>query len=349
MKIRQIFKAISLISLIIATIPVMAHNTFESFFQGYEQQFEKFEHRLEKYERRFNEHERKFERRNPFTVHEIPRGEFQLHAREFGIRDGRPTIILMHGFPDSLHLYDRVIPKLARENHVIAFDFLGWGASDTPEQFKYSATALKIDLDTVIKYFELNRVVLVMHDLSGLPAIDWALENTSQIAGLVLLDTFYGPMPTLKAPEAIEFFATPSPQRDIFIPLVTLIDRLWLTVFEEQVHKFFETKKPRKKFTKIFAHQSLQIKPAFLALTNSLFQEIGQRAIPQNTLLPTFEAPVRIIFGAQDPYLNIGVAETFHSLFANSDLFIVENAGHYLQLDQPKTVSELINEFVNDL
>ena len=330
----KILKAISFISLIIVMTPTMAHNTFESFFQRNEQQLKRLE--------------QQFKKRTPHIVHEIPRGEHRLHAREFGIHDGRPTIILMHGFPDSLHLYDRVIPKLAKENHVIAFDFLGWGDSDTPVAFDYSVTALKTDLDTVINYFELDHVVLVMHDLSGLPAIDWALENTSQIAGLVLLDTFYGPMPTLKAPEAIQFFATPSPQRDAFIPLVTLIDKLWLTVFEEQVLKFFETKKPRKKFTNIFAHQSLQIKPAFFALTNSLFQEIGQRATPQNTLLPTFEAPVRIIFGAQDPYLNIGVAETFHNLFANSELFIIENAGHYIQLDQPKLVSELIIEFANE-
>ncbi len=339
MNTRQLFKTISLIFIIVVMPPVMAHNTFESFFHG--------EQQLEKNKRQFEKHEQQFEKRNPHIVHEIPRGEYLLHAREFGIRDDRPTIILMHGFPDSLHLYDRVIPKLAKDNHVIAFDFLGWGNSDTPVDFDYSTTALKIDLDTVINYFELDHIVLVMHDLSGLPAIDWALENPTQIAGLVLLDTFYGPMPTLKAPEAIQFFATPSPQRDAFIPLVTLIDKLWLAVFEEQLFKFFKTKKPQKKFTNIFAHQSLRIKPAFFALTESLFQEIGQRATPQNTLLPAFEAPVRIIFGAQDPYLNIGVAETFHSLFANSELFILENAGHYVQLDQPKAVSELIIEFAN--
>ncbi len=328
MRIRQFVNAISFISLSIVALPSLANNTCQAFFQGYEQHFQK---------------------RTPYIVHEIPRGEYQLHAREFGIRDNRPTVILMHGFPDSLRLYDRIIAKLAHQNHVIAFDFLGWGASDTPVEYDYSVAALKIDLDTVINYFALNQVVLVMHDLSGLPAIDWALENTSQIAGLVLLDTFYGPMPTLKAPEAIEFYAAPSPQRDTFIPLVTQDDKLWLAGFKEQVNKFFETPQPRKKFTNIFSHQSLQIRPAFFALTDSLFHEIEQRAIPQYTLLPAFEAPVRIIFGAQDPYMNTGVAEDFHGLFANSELFLIENAGHFVQLDQPKIVSNLIIEFIEEM
>jgi haloalkane dehalogenase len=40
-------------------------------------------------------------------------------------------IILMHGFPDDLHLYDRVFPEL-RGRRTIAFDLLGWGRSDKP-------------------------------------------------------------------------------------------------------------------------------------------------------------------------------------------------------------------------
>lgn len=39
-------------------------------------------------------------------------------------------IILMHGFPDNVHLYDRIIPYLSPARRVLAFDFLGWGASD---------------------------------------------------------------------------------------------------------------------------------------------------------------------------------------------------------------------------
>jgi len=37
----------------------------------------------------------------------------------------------MHGFPDNVHVYDRLIPAL-RGRQVITFDFLGWGASDKP-------------------------------------------------------------------------------------------------------------------------------------------------------------------------------------------------------------------------
>lgn len=55
----------------------------------------------------------------------------------------------------------------------------------------------------------LGQVVLVAHDASGPPAIDWALAHPERVAGLVLLNTYPCEMPTLPRPEAIWLFSTP--------------------------------------------------------------------------------------------------------------------------------------------
>jgi pimeloyl-ACP methyl ester carboxylesterase len=57
--------------------------------------------------------------------------------------------------------------------------------------------------------------------------------------------------------------------------------------------------------------------------------------------LATFPRPVRIIFGARDPYLNTGVAESLHQAFPSSDLFLLP-ARHYVQVDLPRRVAALI-------
>ena len=41
-----------------------------------------------------------------------------------------PAIILMHGFPDNLHLYDHLAPYLSPQHRVVLFDFLGWENQD---------------------------------------------------------------------------------------------------------------------------------------------------------------------------------------------------------------------------
>jgi len=58
--------------------------------------------------------------------------------------------------------------------------------------------------------------------------------------------------------------------------------------------------------------------------------------------LREFKRPVRIIFGAADPYLNQGVARTFHEFFPESELFLIPGARHFVQMDEPEQVAQLI-------
>jgi len=50
----------------------------------------------------------------------------------------------MHGFPDNLHLYDRLVPPLGGRRLVL-FDFLGWGRSDKPADYGYTFEDQKSD------------------------------------------------------------------------------------------------------------------------------------------------------------------------------------------------------------
>src|SRR6266536_6354059 len=149
-----------------------------------------------------------------YTETWVRRGAHRIYARTTGParRDGDaagPPLVLLHGFPDNLHLYDRLLPYLRPARQVVTFDFLGWGASDKPAGYPYTATNQTGDLDAVIDQLGLDRVVLVAHDASGPPAIDWALAHPERVAGLVLLNTYYCEMPTLRRPEAIWLFSTP--------------------------------------------------------------------------------------------------------------------------------------------
>ena len=48
-----------------------------------------------------------------------------------------PTVLLLHGFPTSSHMFRNLIPGLAKDYHVIAPDYLGYGASDMPDAADY--------------------------------------------------------------------------------------------------------------------------------------------------------------------------------------------------------------------
>lgn len=284
------------------------------------------------------DYEIQYKRTYSYTVHEVKREGDTIHVREFGNdRPGSP-IILMHGFPDDLHLYDRLAPLLSEKHRVIAFDFLGWGNSDKPENHNYNTQSLLADLNAVISHFRFNHVVLVGHDASGFPAIDWALNNPERIDTLVLLNTVYYPMQSVKPPEAIALFSTPSLMRSIRRWGAYRSDSIWQKGLIEQTSKFYSDPEVREKYVKIFAQQALEIRPAFFGLNEVLRAEVKQR---QNeiTRIKKFSKPVAIIFGGDDPYLNVNVAKEFHATFPNSTLTIVDNAGHYVQLDKPNEVA----------
>src|SRR5215813_13637493 len=78
----------------------------------------------------------------------VMRGRYRLHV-ELAPGSG-PPIVLMHGFPDNTQLYDRLLPYLEGGQPVVSFDFLGWGRSDKPEHYPYSATRQTADLAAVI-------------------------------------------------------------------------------------------------------------------------------------------------------------------------------------------------------
>jgi len=63
----------------------------------------------------------------------------KMFYREAGSKDS-PTIVLLHGFPSSSHMFRDLIPKLSDRFHVIAPDYIGFGYSDAPntKQFKYT-------------------------------------------------------------------------------------------------------------------------------------------------------------------------------------------------------------------
>jgi haloalkane dehalogenase len=186
-----------------------------------------------------------------------------------------------------------------------------------------------LELAAVVNQLQLERVVLVAHDASGPPAIDWALAQTERVAGLVLLNTYYCAMPTLRAPEAIWLFSTPL-VRSIARPVSHMFgDLIFYRMFLWQVGKFFRDAEVREEFLPLLYQQFDTIpsaRPAFFRLNEDLRPTIRSRSkmIP---MLREFNRPVRIIFGDADPYLNRGVAQSFHQFFPTSELFLLPGSG----------------------
>lgn len=297
------------------------------------------------HENRYEAYNNRYSDRVSFGEVSIPRGEHKLYGRTFGPWNAtdKPVIILMHGFPDSLHLYDELAPQLADDYRVISFDFLGWGRSDKPKKHRYDSSSQLSDLEAVIAFVGADRVTLVVHDASGPAGIQWALDHPDRVEQLVLLNTFFHPMPGLVKPEAIDLFSTPGLRRAVVKTAGRISSVGFHVVYKRQLNRFFLDRERARELVPVFAYQALRIRPAFTQLTAALDAEVAARA-SEVSRMEAYAGSVLIVFGASDPYLNLSVAQDFHSRFPNSQLTLIEDAGHFVQVDQPEAVVAAIRD-----
>jgi haloalkane dehalogenase len=274
----------------------------------------------------------------------VPRGAYGLYA-ELTPGDGVP-LVLLHGFPDSTHLYDQLLPHLAGRRPVLRFDFLGWGRSDKPQGYPYTATNQAGDLAAAVaalgEHLDASQLVLVAHDASGPPAIDWALANPGRVATLVLLNTYYHLTPSLRRPPAIALYSTP-----LLRSAARAVVRRWpdldRRLYAWQVGGFIADAKVRGPLVAQLYEQYRFARPAFWRLNDDLLGAVWRRRRRIGELR-RFQPPVRVVFGTGDRYMNPRVARNFAAVFPNSQLHLLEGAGHYVQVDQPQRVAALIVE-----
>jgi haloalkane dehalogenase len=271
-----------------------------------------------------------------FQEHRVLRYGNNLSVREY--RGAGPAFVLMHGFPDNLHIYDDLIPHLvAAGRHVVAFDFLGFGASEGKIGTTYSFAQQPEDLEAVVDALHLGKIVPVGHDASGPAAINFTLDHPERVAFICLLNSLYGAAPSIRAPELVMLFATASLKAFTSAALQDAEQVAWLLRFQQTMFHnalpepfrphFLSTVVPIMNGNFNGEHSSAA---AFAQMTGQLFPEIAKNTARLSTLA-SLDVPVTFIWGEHDPYIGSGVARDLVPYFKKATLNVLP-AGHWPQI-----------------
>ena len=89
----------------------------------------------------------------------------EIFYREAGPADA-PTVLLLHGFPTSSHMFRNLIPALADRYHVVAPDYPGYGSSSMPalDEFDYSFDSFARIVEKLTDKLGLQRYSLYVMD-----------------------------------------------------------------------------------------------------------------------------------------------------------------------------------------
>jgi pimeloyl-ACP methyl ester carboxylesterase len=100
---------------------------------------------------------------------------------------GSPTLLLLHGFPSSSHMFRDLIPLLSDRFHIVAPDLPGFGRTALPprESFTYSFDSLASVIGRFTEVIGLERFALYIFDYGAPTGLRIALAHPERIAAII--------------------------------------------------------------------------------------------------------------------------------------------------------------------
>jgi pimeloyl-ACP methyl ester carboxylesterase len=111
-----------------------------------------------------------------------------IFYREAGDKEKGPTILLLHGFPTSSHMFRNIIPALTDKFHLVAPDYPGFGYSSMPpvDKFEYTFDHLAEIVDKLITHIGLERYSLYVMDYGAPVGYRLAVKHPEKIEALIV-------------------------------------------------------------------------------------------------------------------------------------------------------------------
>jgi len=273
------------------------------------------------------------------------RGEFldinsaRLYYYAAGTRGAGEPIVLLHGFPTSGHLWSDVVPLLPSGHRVVVLDLLGFGRSDPPS-FARNAVDLRSHADRVIAvldYLRINFACVVGHDIGGGIAQSLAIRHPERVSRLALVDS-------------VAFDAWPSREVKLaraMLPLTRHLPPSWiLSVVRADLLRGYADHERGSRDIDLFLRPFAETEGRAALMTHLLALNCGET----QALAPRLKdvvCPTAIVWGARDPFLDVGIAERLRAAIRGSTLEIIANAKHFIPEEAPHRIASAVDALLH--
>ena len=270
----------------------------------------------------------------------------EIFYREAGPADA-PTVLLLHGFPTSSHMFRNLIPRLSDRFHLVAPDFPGFGASSMPsmEEFEYSFDNIAKVVEKFVDKLGINSYSIYLMDYGAPVGYRVAANRPERVESLIVqngnaydegLRDFWKPI------KAYWKDKTPENAKTLRDALLTIEATKWqYTHGVRQV----ETIAPDNWFN----DQFLLERPGNKDIQIELFHSYGTNP----PLYPEWQAyfrqhqpPMLIAWGKNDYIFPGEGAEPYKSDLKNVEFHLLDT-GHFALEEDGKVIAGLMRDFLD--
>jgi 2-hydroxymuconate-semialdehyde hydrolase len=242
-----------------------------------------------------------------------------------------PAVVLLHGFPTSSFLWRREIPLLASRMRVIAPDMLGYGRSEKPNDADLTMRAQARYVRELLDQLGIAEFAVVAHDLGGVVAQLLALEGG--VRTMVLLDVACFDVWPIEGVKMLQG-AEPEQETAEFVEGIVR-----LSVDLGVAHKEWLDEATLKGYVEPW----LDDPPAFFRAVRAID---GKGLAGRDEELARLDMPALVIWGEEDPYLPVELAERLGDVLPGSTVALLPGCSHFITEDAGPTVDQLVYEYL---
>ena len=285
-------------------------------------------------------------RRDPVTVHHrtIEIDGLDIFYREAG--DPRnPTILLLHGFPTSSHMFRNLLPALGDEFHLVAPDYPGYGNSSMPtvDQFDYTFDRLADIVETLTARLGIDRYSLYLMDYGAPVGFRIAVRQPERVDALIVqngnayeegLREFWNPLKAYWQDRTAE-------NAEALRGLLTLEATHW-----QYTHGVRQVEAMSPDNWRI--DQPLLDRPGNQEIQLAMFYDYGSnppRYPAWQQYLRTFQPPTLIVWGQNDEIFPADGAHPYKRDLETLEFHLLDT-GHFALEEDGDLIATLIRQFL---
>ena len=267
-----------------------------------------------------------------------------IFYREAGPKDA-PTLLLLHGFPTSSHMFRNLIPALADRYHLIAPDYPGYGNSSMPsvDEFDYTFDNMANIVEKLTNKLELKSYSLYLMDYGAPVGFRLAVRHPERVESLIIqngnaydegLRDFWKPLKAYWKDRS-------STNGDALRNLLTIEATKW-----QYTHGVREVEKISPDNWHI--DQRLLDRPGNQEIQLAMFYDYGSnlsRYPKWQQYFRDHQPPTLIVWGKNDPIFPAEGAHPYKRDLIHLDFHLLET-GHFALEEEGNQIASYIREFL---